>query len=566
MALCARCIVCMPAWMLIFFLPDIECSNNVSQCAVGTYKNATGTCTACPGNSSSSCLSCLETRTGPQCYSCSTVLTQCSCNAGFFGPNGSSCKACAPETFKSAPGPGECRYCPPGHVSNANNANCTATKLVVGGDKDDHKEDPVVVECSHASSVLALWGIFSFAGLAWLAYCSNCTFAPVSRTCCHQVHHTHNEAQFDTRLGYIHSQAPVQQQLNQQMLPVQQTIPARPQQAPRQAGPSGRPSQAPPVETFSPSLPTGWEMKKDQTGRSFYINHTTKTSQWEPPVQKQQNAQTQAPVQQQQNVDDLPPEWKTGKDQTGNQYYYNKELNVTQWSHPTQLSGGYGMPVLGLSFGVQTPDAPESISRDIQRTSMSWKEMQEKYIDRHPKAWASWNLFEELVLERLVFIIPVLVQVSNAADQNNDKSITVAVSNPYLLLLYCFDLLILIWAFSYKRYIPGCMYNHVHVLMTGIKFKPAFVSRKSPKNFSGKKKLIVGLGAISMLVQTVATISEAWCIFDPTSSDKKTPTDFVWILMKLFGIVSLMLNGWKPLVAFVATTVFIVFSAWAYIR
>jgi hypothetical protein len=35
----------------------------------------------------------------------------------------------------------------------------------------------------------------------------------------------------------------------------------------------------------------------------------------------------------------LPPGWKAAKDQTGNEYYYNKELNVTQWSRPA-LSGG----------------------------------------------------------------------------------------------------------------------------------------------------------------------------------------------------------------------------------
>ncbi len=30
----------------------------------------------------------------------------------------------------------------------------------------------------------------------------------------------------------------------------------------------------------------------------------------------------------------LPPGWETVKDQTGNEFYYNKELNVTQWSRP----------------------------------------------------------------------------------------------------------------------------------------------------------------------------------------------------------------------------------------
>jgi hypothetical protein len=35
----------------------------------------------------------------------------------------------------------------------------------------------------------------------------------------------------------------------------------------------------------------------------------------------------------------LPPGWEFVKDQTGNEYYYNKELNVTQWGHPGPSGG-----------------------------------------------------------------------------------------------------------------------------------------------------------------------------------------------------------------------------------
>ena len=35
----------------------------------------------------------------------------------------------------------------------------------------------------------------------------------------------------------------------------------------------------------------------------------------------------------------LPPGWETAKDQTGNKHYYNKELNVTQWSRPVPSGG-----------------------------------------------------------------------------------------------------------------------------------------------------------------------------------------------------------------------------------
>jgi hypothetical protein len=41
--------------------------------------------------------------------------------------------------------------------------------------------------------------------------------------------------------------------------------------------------------------------------------------------------------------DALPPGWKASKDQNGNQYYYNKELNITQWSRPAFSGGSGGM-------------------------------------------------------------------------------------------------------------------------------------------------------------------------------------------------------------------------------
>jgi len=41
--------------------------------------------------------------------------------------------------------------------------------------------------------------------------------------------------------------------------------------------------------------------------------------------------------------DALPPGWKASKDKNGNQYYYNKELNITQWSRPAFPGGSGGM-------------------------------------------------------------------------------------------------------------------------------------------------------------------------------------------------------------------------------
>ena len=41
--------------------------------------------------------------------------------------------------------------------------------------------------------------------------------------------------------------------------------------------------------------------------------------------------------------DALPAGWKASKDQNGNQYYYNKELNITQWNRPEFSGSGGGM-------------------------------------------------------------------------------------------------------------------------------------------------------------------------------------------------------------------------------
>jgi hypothetical protein len=47
----------------------------------------------------------------------------------------------------------------------------------------------------------------------------------------------------------------------------------------------------------------------------------------------------------------LPPGWTASKDQNGNQYYFNKDQNVTQWSRPEFPGGGGGVAV-GRGGGV----------------------------------------------------------------------------------------------------------------------------------------------------------------------------------------------------------------------
>ena len=41
--------------------------------------------------------------------------------------------------------------------------------------------------------------------------------------------------------------------------------------------------------------------------------------------------------------DALPPGWKAGVDKAGNTYFYNKELNVSQWTRPGVAGFGGGL-------------------------------------------------------------------------------------------------------------------------------------------------------------------------------------------------------------------------------
>ena len=68
------------------------------------------------------------------------------------------------------------------------------------------------------------------------------------------------------------------------------------------------------------------------------------------------------------SVDELPAGWKISQDQKGNQYYYHKELNVTQWSRPAPSGGAVGSPKLPVLIG-GTPLKSSGVSPQDQRVN-----------------------------------------------------------------------------------------------------------------------------------------------------------------------------------------------------
>ncbi|KAK6292928.1 hypothetical protein J4Q44_G00364290 [Coregonus suidteri] len=76
--------------------------------------------------------------------------------------------------------------------------------------------------------------------------------------------------------------------------------------------------QAPNTGTSDP-LPPGWEQRKDPHGRTYYVDHNTKTTTWERPQP-------------------LPPGWERRVDDRGRIYYVDHNTRTTTWQRPTMES------------------------------------------------------------------------------------------------------------------------------------------------------------------------------------------------------------------------------------
>jgi len=65
----------------------------------------------------------------------------------------------------------------------------------------------------------------------------------------------------------------------------------------------------------SPDLPPGWEAKRDQVGKLFYVNHNTRTTHWELPRK-------------------LPNGWEQKMTRDGKKFYVDHNTRKTHWTLP----------------------------------------------------------------------------------------------------------------------------------------------------------------------------------------------------------------------------------------
>ncbi|XP_072426407.1 NEDD4-like E3 ubiquitin-protein ligase WWP1 isoform X3 [Chiloscyllium punctatum] len=82
---------------------------------------------------------------------------------------------------------------------------------------------------------------------------------------------------------------------------------------------SAGPVRQQPNSISTEPLPAGWEQRKDPHGRTYYVDHNTRTTTWERPQP-------------------LPPGWERRVDDRGRVYYVDHNTRTTTWQRPTMES------------------------------------------------------------------------------------------------------------------------------------------------------------------------------------------------------------------------------------
>ncbi|XP_072004261.1 E3 ubiquitin-protein ligase NEDD4 isoform X2 [Engystomops pustulosus] len=150
----------------------------------------------------------------------------------------------------------------------------------------------------------------------------------------------------------------------------------------------------------SSGLPPGWEEKQDEKGRSYYIDHNTRTTTWEKPVFQKPTPAEMSQTSPTQNVPSgrhqqspayestkhtgdqdlgcLPKGWEMRRAPSGRPFYINHITKTTTWDDPRLR-----IPVL------LRPKPPMDVS-DLGPLPPGWEERTHTdgrvfYIDHHTK-------------------------------------------------------------------------------------------------------------------------------------------------------------------------------------
>ncbi|KAG9341151.1 hypothetical protein JZ751_019590, partial [Albula glossodonta] len=153
------------------------------------------------------------------------------------------------------------------------------------------------------------------------------------------VNHNSRTTTWTKPLVQMTSEAP--QAAMSQSPPVHRRSLRSPESSP-QHSPSSRPRS-------EPGMPPGWEIRNAPNGRPFFINHNTKTTTWEDPRLK-------IPVQMRRrssldpsDLGPLPPGWEERVHSDGRIFYIDHNTKTTQWEDPRLQNSAITGPAVPYS-------------------------------------------------------------------------------------------------------------------------------------------------------------------------------------------------------------------------
>uniref|UniRef100_A0A665U4R7 E3 ubiquitin-protein ligase n=1 Tax=Echeneis naucrates TaxID=173247 RepID=A0A665U4R7_ECHNA len=109
--------------------------------------------------------------------------------------------------------------------------------------------------------------------------------------------------------------------------------------------PEVSPQHTPSPEATSGFLPAGWEVRSAPNGRPFFIDHNTKTTTWEDPRLKIPVQMRRRPSLDPTDLGPLPPGWEERVHTDGRIFYIDHNTRTTQWDDPRLQNSAITGPV-----------------------------------------------------------------------------------------------------------------------------------------------------------------------------------------------------------------------------
>ncbi|XP_069379745.1 E3 ubiquitin-protein ligase NEDD4 isoform X1 [Paralichthys olivaceus] len=115
--------------------------------------------------------------------------------------------------------------------------------------------------------------------------------------------------------------------------------------------PEASPQHTPSPEATNESrfLPTGWEVRSAPNGRPFFIDHNTKTTTWEDPRLKIPVHMRKRPSLDPADLGPLPPGWEERVHSDGRIFYIDHNTKTTQWDDPRLQNSAITGPAVPYS-------------------------------------------------------------------------------------------------------------------------------------------------------------------------------------------------------------------------